>query len=85
MNEAAVWFAIGCLCLWGVALTVFVMRSSNSSLSSPVKGAPAPTGPVMLREFIKDKFGNIVKREKRAPRRGDDTSAFLAEQKEKNK
>lgn len=84
MNETATWFAIGCLGLWGAALTVFVMRSScHTTQVKTDKGAPS--GPVMIREFIKDKFGNIVKREKRAPRRGDDTAAFLAEQKENDK
>lgn len=85
MNDTAAWVAMACLALWGAALTVLVMRSSNSSLSISDKGAPAPSGPVTIKNFIKDKFGNIIKKDKRAPRRGDDAAAFLAEQKENDK
>lgn len=78
------WAAIGCIALWGAALTVFVMRSScHTSQAKADKSGPTMSGPTIIKNFMKDRFGNIVRRDKRPPRRGDDLTAYTYEQKER--
>ncbi len=62
--------------VWCGALTVVALEKDKDPKS------PGPSGPVVIKNFIRDRFGNIIKKDKRTPRRGDDLAAFMAEQKD---
>ena len=62
--------------VWCGALTIIAFENKEKASAS------GPSGPVVIKNFIRDRFGNIIKKDKRTPRRGDDLAAFMAEQKD---
>lgn len=65
---------------WCSVLTmlIFMRKEPNSVKNDVYTGS---SGPVVIKNFIKDRFGNIIKKDKRTPRRGDDLAAWEAERK----
>jgi len=59
---------------WCGILTLLVVENRGEKPKS------GNSGPVIIKNFIRDRFGNIIKKDKREPRRGDDLAAYMAEQ-----
>ena len=77
MNDSIVIIAFSA---WCSVLTVLILNKKDHDCHcKPVQ--TGPTGPVIIKNFLKDRFGNIIKKDKREPRRGDDLAAYIAERK----
>lgn len=73
-------------CAWCSVLTILISSKKQNSCNCQTKSfVQEPSGPVLIKNFLKDRFGNIIKTNKRAPKRGDDSAAYNAELKELEK
>lgn len=65
------------LSVWCMVLTVMLFMQKPQKLQT----GQTESGPVTIKNFIQDRFGNIIRKDKREARRGDDRAAWEAEQK----